>query len=295
MAARVAGRRGEALRSRPRRARDLNRTLTTIFAPDDIYRIDHFLGEETLLNVLYLRMANSLIEALFNRRHVTRVQITMAEDFGVEDRGSFYDGTGCPRRRREPRVPAPVSARHDPPAPHAPTFRQTQTDLFEAMRPLDPADLVRGQYAATARFRVFVPTRTSRRSSPCGSSSTRPAGRAPFLIRAGMPARDGDRGDRRVRRPALERFPATALAGGADPSSIPFPSRRGSGPVAPHADPGRTPPTQIKELVLARHEPRRNTVRAPSGSLHRRQVDPLRPPGHGRGLLADRRARADGA
>ena len=103
-------------------ARELNRILRTVFDEDAIYRIDHFLGEETVLNVLYVRMANSMVETLLDRRHVTRVQITMAEDFGVEDRGSFYDGVGCLLDVVENHVFQIVSLlTMDPPATHAQT------------------------------------------------------------------------------------------------------------------------------------------------------------------------------
>ena len=93
-------------------------------------------------------MANSMVETLLDRRHVTRLQITMAEDFGVEDRGSFYDGVGCLLDVVENHVFQIVSLlTMDPPATHAQDpFRQTQARLLESIRPLDPADLVRGQY-----------------------------------------------------------------------------------------------------------------------------------------------------
>lgn len=129
-------------------ARELNRILGTVFAEDDIYRIDHFLGEQALLDMLYLRMANSVLDTLFDRRHVARVQITMAEDFGVEERGSFYDATGCLLDVVENHVFQLVALlAMDPPAPHAPdAVREAQAHLFQSIRPLDPAHLVRGQY-----------------------------------------------------------------------------------------------------------------------------------------------------
>ncbi|HEX2481513.1 MAG TPA: hypothetical protein VHQ69_06485 [Methylomirabilota bacterium] len=100
------------------------------------------------VDVLYVRMANSMVETLLDRRHVTRLQITMAEDFGVEDRGRFYDGVGCLLDVVENHVFQIVSLlTMGPPATHAQDpFRQTQVRLLESIRPLDPADLVRGQY-----------------------------------------------------------------------------------------------------------------------------------------------------
>jgi glucose-6-phosphate 1-dehydrogenase len=244
-------------------ARDLNRTLTTVFEPDDIYRIDHFLGEETLLNALYLRMANSVIETLFDRRHVTRVQITMAEDFGVEDRGSFYDATGCLLDVVENHVFQLLSLlTMDPPAPHAPDgFRQTQTSLFESIRPLDPAELIRGQYEGyrsipgvrpDSDVETFVALRLF-------IDSPRWAG-VPFLIRAGkcLPV-TATEAVVEFADPPLDCFPQ--LPSPAGPTHLRF-------RFHPDAEvalslrmlaPGRTPPTQVRELVLARREPERET------------------------------------
>jgi glucose-6-phosphate 1-dehydrogenase len=169
-------------------ARELNRILRTVFTEDAIYRIDHFLGETALLNILYLRMANSVLDALFDRRHVTRVQITMAEDFGVEERGSFYDATGCLLDVVENHVFQIVSLlAMDPPALHAhDAVRQAQANLLQSIRPLDPADVVRGQYRGyrsipgvrpDSDVETFVAVRLF-------VDSSRWAG-VPFVIRAG--------------------------------------------------------------------------------------------------------------
>jgi glucose-6-phosphate 1-dehydrogenase len=244
-------------------ARDLNRTLMTIFDQDDIYRIDHFLGEETLLNALYLRMANSGIETLFDRRHVTRVQITMAEDFGVEDRGSFYDGTGCLLDVVENHVFQIVALlAMDPPAPHAQdAFRQTQTNLLQSARPLDPADLVRGQYAGyrsipgvrpDSDVETFVALRLF-------VDSPRWAG-VPFLIRAGkcLPV-TATEAVVEFADPPLNFFPQWPLPAG--PTCLRFrfhPDAQVALSLRMLA-PGRTPPTRVTELVLARREPERET------------------------------------
>ena len=78
-------------------ARELNAALAEVFAPDDIFRIDHYLGKETVQNVLALRFANELFEPLWNGNHVDHVQITMAEDVGIESRAGYYDGIGAAR------------------------------------------------------------------------------------------------------------------------------------------------------------------------------------------------------
>jgi glucose-6-phosphate 1-dehydrogenase len=78
-------------------ARELNRVARTVFPEDSIFRIDHFLGKEAIMNILYFRFANSFLEPIWNRNYVASVQITLSEDFGVKDRGAFYETAGCLR------------------------------------------------------------------------------------------------------------------------------------------------------------------------------------------------------
>ena len=78
-------------------ARELNRVARSVFPDDSIFRIDHFLGKEAIMNILYFRFANSFLEPIWNRNYVASVQITLSETFGVENRGAFYETAGCLR------------------------------------------------------------------------------------------------------------------------------------------------------------------------------------------------------
>ena len=240
-------------------SQELNRILRTVFTEDAICRIDHFLGEEALLNILYLRMANSVLDTLFDRRHVTRVQITMAEDFGVEERGSFYDATGCLLDVVENHVFQIVSLlAMDPPAPHAPdAVRQAQAQLFQSIRPLDPADVVRGQYRGyhsipgvrpDSDVETFVALRLF-------VDSPRWAG-VPFVIRAGkrLPV-SATEAVVEFADPPLNVFPRLSPAPG--PTYLRF---RLSPDVATALSlrvltHGRPPSAQVEELLLTRREP----------------------------------------
>ena len=129
-------------------ARELNRTILRSAREDQIFRIDHFLGKETVQNIMALRFANGMFEPLWNRDRIDHVQITVAETVGVETRGRFYEKTGALRDM----VPNHVfqllaMVAMEPPAGFdANAVRSRKTDVFSAMHTVDPRDAVRGQY-----------------------------------------------------------------------------------------------------------------------------------------------------
>ncbi len=130
-------------------AMELNRVARSAFPEDSVFRIDHFLGKEAIMNLLYFRFANSFLEPIWNRNYVASVQITLAESFGVQGRGAFYETAGCLRDVVENHLFQVVALL----AMEPPTYRgfgalhSEKLDVFKAMRRLAPRDLVRGQFA----------------------------------------------------------------------------------------------------------------------------------------------------
>ncbi len=129
-------------------ARELNRTLERYFAEESIFRIDHFLGKEPVQNLMVFRFANSILEPVWNRNYIDSVQITMAESFGIEGRGGFYDTIGTLRDVVQNHLLQLVALlAMEPPVSEAPNaLRDERVKVLTAMQPFDPARLVRGQY-----------------------------------------------------------------------------------------------------------------------------------------------------
>ena len=129
-------------------AQELNRIALSVFPEDSIFRIDHYLGKEAIMNILYFRFANSFLEPIWNRNAVASVQITLSENFGVKNRGAYYESVGCLRDVIQNHLFQIVALlAMEPPAYMGfAAIHNEKAKVFQAMRPLQPEDVVRGQY-----------------------------------------------------------------------------------------------------------------------------------------------------
>jgi glucose-6-phosphate 1-dehydrogenase len=129
-------------------ARALNATLHKVFDEASVFRIDHYIGKEAVQNLLVFRFQNTFLEPIWNRNYVESVRITMSESFGVEGRGRFYEEVGAIRDVVQNHLLQVVAfLAMEPPSPAYPeSVRDEKAQLFRSIRPLSPADLVRGQY-----------------------------------------------------------------------------------------------------------------------------------------------------
>ncbi|MEX0350386.1 MAG: glucose-6-phosphate dehydrogenase [Paracoccaceae bacterium] len=133
-------------------ARALNEGLRACFEEQQIYRIDHYLGKETVQNLMALRFANSLFEPLWNATHVDHVQITVAESIGIDGRGAYYDQSGAMRDMVQNHlVQLLCLTAMEPPSKFTPNaVRDEKVKVIEALDPVEPGDIARGQYRADA-------------------------------------------------------------------------------------------------------------------------------------------------
>lgn len=183
-------------------ARHLNRELQHCFSEDQIYRIDHYLGKETVQNVMVTRFSNGIFEPLWNRNYVHHVEVTSAESLGVEGRGGYYDHSGALRDMVQNHLLQLVSlVAMDPPTQiHSLAIRNETLKVFQSIRPVNRNDLgsqvIRGQYTGSvARGTKYAAYREEPGVSPESRTETYVAlklyidnwrwGGVPFYIRTG--------------------------------------------------------------------------------------------------------------
>ncbi len=238
-------------------ARALNAAVHQVFDESQIFRIDHFLGKESVQNILALRFANGMFEPVWNGNHIDHVQIDVPETLSIGSRAGFYEGTGAFRDMIVTHLFQVLGfvAMEPPTSLDASALVQEKVKVFEAMRPIDPARVVRGQYEGYLEEQGVEPdsqTETLRRARDRDRERT--LGRGPVLhayrqAAPAGPAGDHDRlpgaGDADVpgrERPRPER--ARVRGRGARARSRPASSRRSRAPHSIWARPGWTSATR---------------------------------------------------
>ena len=179
-------------------ARQLNDDVNKVFAEDQIFRIDHYLGKETVQNILVFRFANGIFENVWNRNYIDHVEITAAESIGIEGRGPFYETAGALRDVVQNHVMELLSfvAMEPPVSFEADAVRAEKVKVWKSIQPIHPADTVRGQYGpAMVAGKQVVGYRQEDRVHPRSQTETYAALRleienwrwagVPFYVRAG--------------------------------------------------------------------------------------------------------------
>ncbi len=207
-------------------ARALNETVHEVFAEDQIFRIDHFLGKEAALNMLALRFANGFLEPLWNREHIDHVQIDVPETLSIGTRGSFYEATGAFRDMIVTHLMQilAVVAMEPPPSLEPRALVEEKSKVFRSVLPLDPHEVVRGQYegyrdepgvAPDSQVETFIAAKVR-------VDNWRWAG-VPFFVRTGKAMAEGARVvSIAFREPPKSMFPDEAGVGLAGPDHLTF-------------------------------------------------------------------------
>ena len=207
-------------------SRELNRRLHEVFDEEQIFRIDHFLGKEAAQNILAFRFANGLFEPIWHRHHIDHVQIDVPEDLGLEQRASFYESTGAFRDMVVTHLfqVLAFTAMEPPTALEPDAINEEKNKVFRSMLPIDPADVVRGQYdgyrdidgvAHDSETETFIALK-------CYVDNWRWAG-VPFYLRTGKRMAEGARIiSIAFKEPPRSMFPARSGVGDHGPDHLTF-------------------------------------------------------------------------
>ena len=186
-------------------AKALNARCTRSSTRSQIFRIDHFLGKEAAQNILAFRFANGLFEPIWNRDHIDHVQIDVPETLGLGQRAGFYESTGAYRDMVVTHLFQILAfmAMEPPTALEPQAISEEKNKVFRSMQPIEPADVVRGQYTGYLDEPGVARTPRPRRSSPCAVGSTTGAG--PACRSSCAPASGWPRGRASSRSPSGSR------------------------------------------------------------------------------------------
>ena len=278
-------------------ARELNEELREVLEEEQILRIDHYLGKEPVMDITYLRFANSILEPVWNRSYISHVQMTIAENFGVDDRGRFYDAVGAMRdviQNHALQVLGLIGM--EPPSGNDPdSIRDKKLEFFKAMRAADPKRYVRGQYDGFLEVKDVDPKSTTETFAALELSvdNWRWSG-VPFFIRAGkcLPAKTSEV------TAVFRRPPLLGIGHGKTPEPNKMTFRIEPEPGSrmrmyrKRSSADDFEPADLE--VLFEREPgcRPRALRAPARRRPARRPHPLHPPGRDRRDLARRPAAA---
>jgi glucose-6-phosphate 1-dehydrogenase len=207
-------------------AKALNAAVHEVFSEDQVFRIDHFLGKEAALNILAFRFANGLFEPIWNRSHIDHIQIDVPEELGLVHRGGFYESTGAYRDMVVTHLLQVLAfmAMEPPTALDPKAISEEKNKVFRSMKPIEPGDVVRGQYQGYREVEGVDPNSETETfvALRCEIDNWRWAG-VPFFLRTGKRMAEGGRIiSIAFREPPKSMFPAGSGVGAHGPDHLTF-------------------------------------------------------------------------